>query len=110
MLANDLVPSLFYEMFGDKMADPSQQSSLYEIAEIGSGVMKGRKLNGQATVELPYLRVANVQAGFLDLSEMKSIPVPICEVERYRLQHHDIVLTEGGDHDKLGRGRMGKSN
>ena len=42
--------------------------------------MKGRKLDGQATVELPYLRVANVQSGrCLDLSEMKTITVPVNE-------------------------------
>ena len=108
-LANELVPSVFQEMFGNELADSRQQTLLELVAEIGSGIMKGRKFNGQATVELPYLRVANVQAGYLDLSEMKTIAVPVSEVDRYRLQHHDIVLTEGGDFDKLGRGALWES-
>ena len=55
-------------------------------------------------VDVPYLRVANVQDGHLDLSEMKQIHIRRSEVERYRLQTGDVVLTEGGDFDKLGRG------
>ena len=57
-------------------------------------------------VQVPYLRVANVQDGRLDLSEMKEISIRRSEVERYRLQTGDVVLTEGGDFDKLGRGFM----
>ncbi|RYG94692.1 MAG: restriction endonuclease subunit S, partial [Alphaproteobacteria bacterium] len=53
---------------------------------------------------VPYLRVANVQDGHLDLSEMKEIQIRRTEIERYRLQPGDVVLTEGGDFDKLGRG------
>ncbi len=56
------------------------------------------------SAKLPYLRVANVQDGYIDLSEMKEISVPIGQVERFTLQKDDLVLTEGGDFDKLGRG------
>ncbi|MBY0231349.1 MAG: hypothetical protein K2W96_18860 [Gemmataceae bacterium] len=108
-LAGELVPSVFREMFGDIGKDASCQLPLDEVAEIGTGVMKGRKFNGQPVVELPYLRVANVQAGYLDLSEIKSITLAASDVERSRLRHHDVVLTEGGDHDKLGRGALWES-
>jgi len=73
------------------------------IADIVSGVTKGRKLAGRKTVELPYLRVANVQRGRLDLEKMKSIEIPVQEEDRYQLQFGDLLLTEGGDWDKLGR-------
>jgi type I restriction enzyme S subunit len=43
--------------------------SLGQIAEVGNGVTLGRKLMGSQAIELPYLRVANVQDGFLDLSD-----------------------------------------
>ena len=79
---------------------------LEAMTEIGSGVTLGRNLEGVQTVELPYLRVANVQDGFLDLSEMKTVIVPLCEVTRYQLKKGDVVLTEGGDFDKLGRGAV----
>ncbi len=55
---------------------------------------------------LPYLRVANVQDGYLDLAEIKTICVRPERVERYRLQVGDVLLTEGGDFDKLGRGAV----
>ncbi len=66
----------------------------------------GRRFNGGKTVKRPYLLVANVQDGFLDLAEMKEIEVLETEVDRYRLQSGDVVLTEGGDFDKLGRGYL----
>ena len=47
-----------------------------------------------------------MQAGYLDLSEIKTIPVAVDEIDRYSLQIGDLLLTEGGDHDKLGRGTV----
>jgi len=71
---------------------------------IVSGVTKGQRIPyGETSVEVPYLRVANVQRGWLDLSEVKSIAVRISDVDRYRLANQDILMTEGGDWDKLGR-------
>lgn len=71
--------------------------------DIGGGLAKGRKLTNRATTTLPYLRVANVKAGYLALDEVKLIEVPLDEVDRYSLQAGDVLLTEGGDWDKLGR-------
>jgi type I restriction enzyme S subunit len=53
---------------------------------------------------VPYLRVANVQRGYLDLSEMKSITVERGVAEALALKKGDILLNEGGDRDKIGRG------
>jgi type I restriction enzyme, S subunit len=74
-----------------------------ELADTIGGVTKGRNFRGKKTVMLPYLRVANVQRGRLDLEEMKEIELLEIEVEKYRLRDGDVVLTEGGDWDKLGR-------
>jgi type I restriction enzyme S subunit len=79
--------------------------ALDQRAEIQTGVAKGRKFADSEMVEIPYLRVANVQDGHLDLTEMKTIQIRRSKVNRYRLQTGDVVLTEGGDFDKLGRGR-----
>jgi len=76
------------------------------LAKIQGGVTKGRKLSAAETLELPYLRVANVQDGFLDLHEIKFIPIKKEEKKKYLLQKGDILLTEGGDRDKLGRGTV----
>src|SRR5262245_32965572 len=77
---------------------------LEQCAVVQTGVAKGRKLDPGGTVTVPYLRVANVQDGFLDLSEIKEITIRKSEVNRFALQDGDVLLTEGGDFDKLGRG------
>ena len=76
------------------------------MAEVGSGVTLGKDVSGYKSVELPYLRVANVQDGHLDLSTIKTVRVPVDEVEDYRLEVGDVLMTEGGDIDKLGRGTI----
>ena len=79
-------------------------TSLDECAKVQTGAAKGRRFSDAETVEIPYLQVANVQDGHLDLTEMKKIKIRRTEIERYRLKPGDVVLTEGGDFDKLGRG------
>ena len=79
---------------------------LSDIAQIIGGITKGRDLSGTETIELPYLRVANVQNGYLDLSEIKTIKLRVDEKERYLLKLGDVLYTEGGDRDKLGRGTV----
>jgi len=68
----------------------------------GLTVDSGRKKEG--TKSLPYLRVANVQRGFFDLTKMKEIDVPLDKVDEFLLKDRDILFNEGGDRDKLGRG------
>lgn len=83
--------------------------SLDTVAEVQTGVAKGRRFNDSDLVEVPYLRVANVQDGHLDLAEMKTIEIRRSELQRYLLKDGDVVLTEGGDFDKLGRGFIWRS-
>jgi type I restriction enzyme S subunit len=75
------------------------------VAEVQAGIAKGAKAL-RDPVELPYLRVANVQAGALDLAEVKTIEVDRADVARYSLRAGDVLMTEGGDFDKLGRGTI----
>jgi type I restriction enzyme S subunit len=77
-----------------------------EVADVGSGVTLGKDVSGFKHVELPYLRVANVQDGHLDLTTVKTVKVRCDEVDRYRLEPGDVLMTEGGDLDKLGRGTL----
>ena len=79
---------------------------LKSLAEIRGGVTKGRDLRGRRVVSLPYLRVANVQDGFVDLTEVHEIEVLETEMSRYSLRKGDILMNEGGDNDKLGRGTV----
>ncbi len=84
----------------------SEWVRLDSISTIIGGITKGRDLTGYETIELPYLRVANVQNGYLDLTEMKTITLKKEEKEHYLLKEGDVLYTEGGDRDKLGRGTV----
>ena len=79
-------------------------ASLEMIAEIGSGISVSRNRRLEKAVVLPYLRVANVQRGRIDLSEVRTIRVEEHQTAGYLLRVGDILFTEGGDRDKLGRG------
>lgn len=79
--------------------------ALGEVAEIRSGVTLGRELRGK-TIHLPYLRVANVQDGHLNLQKIKEVEILDSEKDKWKLLSGDILLTEGGDWDKLGRGTV----
>ena len=81
---------------------------LRDCADIQTGITKGRSVPESEGVELPYLRVANVQDGYLDLSVVKSIQIRRSEIPRFSLRVGDVLLTEGGDFDKLGRGYIWK--
>jgi type I restriction enzyme S subunit len=105
-LADAILSASFISMFGDpsKNSDDFARVPLGELAHVRSGVTKGRKLRGKETIRVPYLRVANVQDGFLGLSEVKTIEVLPQDVDKYHLEDGDILITEGGDPDKLRRG------
>lgn len=77
---------------------------LDSLASLKGGITKDakRKINNGRRV--PYLRVANVQRGFLDLSEIKEIEASEEVISDLRLRQGDILFNEGGDRDKLGRG------
>jgi type I restriction enzyme S subunit len=78
---------------------------LGELGEIVGGVTKGQKRRaGIQTRPVPYLRVANVQRGHLNLDHIKHIQATEDEIRSLRLIPGDVLLNEGGDRDKLGRG------
>ena len=80
-------------------------SKLDHVAVVQTGLAKGKQ-GIKEPVTMPYLRVANVQDGFFDLSEIKTITVGRSEIARYSIRKNDVLLTEGGDLDKLGRGHL----
>ena len=106
--AAELIPALFNDMFGDPATNPKGWpfEALDSAAKIISGATKGRRFDPSEAIELPYMRVANVKDGYLDLKEVKTIAVKRSEIEKYRLLPGDLLLTEGGDPDKLGRGAL----
>jgi len=80
---------------------------LKQLGRVRGGITLGRAISeGRETLSVEYLRVANVQAGHIDLSDVATIEVTREERERYKLQKGDILMNEGGDNDKLGRGAV----
>ncbi|MDP3847982.1 MAG: restriction endonuclease subunit S [Pseudomonas sp.] len=105
---DQLLQSVFLEMFGDPVTNSKgspETDFLGDVADICSGITKGRRTT-EKTRETPYLAVANVQDRHLKLGSVKTICATDAEIERYRLAVNDLLLTEGGDPDKLGRGAL----
>jgi type I restriction enzyme S subunit len=74
-----------------------------DCAVIIGGVTKGRVLRGKDVVTCPYLGVANVQRGYFNLTEVKQIQIAKDELLKYQIREGDLLITEGGDWDKVGR-------
>lgn len=74
-----------------------------EVAIVIGGVTKGRDLRGRETLTCQYLSVANVQRGYFKLDELKTIQIAKDELEKYKVAEGDLLITEGGDWDKVGR-------
>ncbi len=79
-------------------------SRLGDLGDVVGGATVDKKHRPADPVTVPYLRVANVQRGHLDLEEIKSITVERSAAAALRLEPGDILLNEGGDRDKIGRG------
>jgi type I restriction enzyme S subunit len=76
--------------------------TLGEIAEVSYGIQKC-PANRPSQHARPYLRVANVQRGELDLREVKKINVPDADMPTYRLEPRDLLVCEGNSADLVGR-------
>jgi type I restriction enzyme, S subunit len=88
---------------------PWPSARLGDVAQIQTGLAKGKQPEEGKGISVPYLRVANVQDGYVDLAEIKTVLVETQALHRYSLQDGDVLFTEGGDADKLGRGCVWKA-
>ena len=104
----DLIKARFVEMFGDMLINPKglPEQRLDSLADIVSGITKGRKTKADALYEVPYMAVSNVKDGYIDWTTVKTIMATTGEIAQYRLMPDDVLMTEGGDPDKLGRGAI----
>ncbi|MFF1272394.1 restriction endonuclease subunit S [Streptomyces marokkonensis] len=90
-----------------RLPDTYELVRLGYVARLQNGltVDAKRDVTGDV-VTRPYLRVANVQAGSLSLESVTEITVPRSVARRSTLRPGDVLMTEGGDLDKLGRGTV----
>ena len=107
-MIEQLVKSRFIELFGDMLLNDMawQESTLDALADVVSGITKGRKIRETELIEVPYMAVSNVKDGYIDWTTVKTIFATKQEIEQYRLLPYDVLMTEGGDPDKLGRGAV----
>ena len=105
---DDLIKARFVEMFGDMLLNPKNlpEQRLDSLADIAAGITKGRKVKTDELYEVPYMAVSNVKDGFIDWTTVKTIMATAGEIDQYRLIPGDVLMTEGGDPDKLGRGAI----
>ena len=77
------------------------------LADVRSGIALGStRPRATSYVTIPYLRVANVKHDRLDLADVKTVTVDSVTAQRAALRSGDVLMTEGGDIDKLGRGTV----
>jgi len=79
---------------------------LKHTSKLQSGIPKGKDLHGKVSISVPMLRVANVQDGYLKLNDVHKIDIEPDQLARYTLKLGDVLMNEGGDNDKLGRGAV----
>ena len=79
-------------------------NSLKRIAEVHTGVAKGKDNGARMTIIVPYLRVANVQDGYLNLETVATMRYPRKTWNAMHSSLAHVLMNEGGDFDKLGRG------
>jgi len=95
-----------YELHGDKYPTiPSswKWTSIGDIGIVSGGITKNSRRT-QLPKQVPYLRVANVYAGYLNLSEMKEIGVKENEYTKTLLETGDLLVVEGnGSREQIGR-------
>ena len=105
---DDLIRARFVEMFGDMLINPKglAEQRLDTLADIVSGITKGRKVKTNELYKVPYMAVSNVKDGYIDWTTVKTIMATAAEIDQYRLMPGDVLMTEGGDPDKLGRGAI----
>ena len=105
---DELIKARFIELFGDMYLNSLEwtEVSLESISDVVSGITKGRKIKTAELREVPYMAVSNVKNGYIDWTTVKTIEVTEQELNQYRLLPDDVLMTEGGDPDKVGRGAI----
>lgn len=105
---DSLTQAIFIDMFGDPLTNPKKwvMVRIGDVADVQGGlqVTSARKSHPH---EVPYLRVANVYRGFLDLHEIKRIRATTGEIARTTLAQDDFLMVEGhGNPLEIGRGAL----
>ena len=96
---DNLAQSIFYEMFGD----PVENEMGWEVKKwgdlfhtiLGKMLDKSKQINNSS--QYKYLANINVQWGYFDFSDLRSMSFTDKELTKYELKTNDLLLCEGGE-------------
>ena len=101
VLRNAIMDRTFY---GD--ATSVHTAEIGDLAEVSGGIQKQPKRRPREN-RYPFLRVANVGRGHLDLSDVHEIELFEGEIDRFRLSKGDMLVVEGnGSVNQIGRAAL----
>ena len=99
-LAQDLIPTIFQEMFGD----PERKICLADVATIKGGkrLPYGGQLQDETTVH-PYIRVADMVNNTIKKDELKYISDVIYnKIQNYTISSRDVYISIAGTIGRVG--------
>ena len=100
-LRNSIMDRAFYD-------EPKavRTAEIGDLAEVSGGIQKQPKRRPVKN-RYPFLRVANVGRGQLDLTEVHEIELFEGEIDRFRLKQGDLLVVEGnGSVNQIGRASL----
>lgn len=89
-----------------RLSQKAAMCLLGDLALVQHGVAKNAKSSTTSMRQHAYLRVANVLDGGFNLDRVAELQVSDADASRATLRPGDVLFTEGGDEDKLGRGAV----
>ena len=100
-LRSSIMDRAFYD---DMKAE--RTAKIGDLAEVSGGIQKQPKRRPLKN-RYPFLRVANVGRGQLDLTEVHEIELFKGEIDRFRLKQGDLLVVEGnGSVNQIGRASL----
>lgn len=87
-------------------AEAKRTVKIGDLAEVSGGIQKQPKRRPREN-RYPFLRVANVGRGQLDLVEVHEVELFEGEIDRFRLKQGDLLVVEGnGSVNQIGRAAL----
>ena len=101
VLRNAIMDLAFYDDANSKFT-----AEIGDLAEVSGGIQKQPKRRPREN-RYPFLRVANVGRGHLDLGDVHEIELFEGEIDRFRLSKGDLLVVEGnGSVNQIGRAAL----
>lgn len=96
---HSLAQAIFHQMFGDPVVNEKgwEVKKWKELFDTKLGKMLDRSQHTSSQKQYPYLANTNVQWGYFDLSDLRTMPFSDEELIKYDLEENDLLICEGGE-------------